>query len=141
MSTDDETNPEGDDELERIRERKIEELKAKAEQDHQRASSPDQPIGVESQSHFEQVLQEHDRVLVDFYADWCGPCQMLAPVLDRLATETPGTIAKVDTEALPGVAQQYGVRGLPTLILFENGQPAKQLVGMQEESTLRGLLE
>ncbi|USZ72353.1 thioredoxin [Natronosalvus halobius] len=141
MSTDDETNPAEDDELERIRERKIEQLKAKAEQDDQRASSPDQPIAIESQTHFEQVLQEHGRVLVDFYADWCGPCQMLAPVLDRLAAETPGTIAKVDTEALPGVAQQYGVRGLPTLILFESGQPAKQLVGMQDESTLRGLLE
>ncbi|MFP8958806.1 thioredoxin [Natrialbaceae archaeon A-CW3] len=128
-----------DDELERIREQKRKELQERAEAETQAVSSPDVPISIESPAHFQETLQEYDRVLVDFYADWCGPCQMLAPVLDRIAAETSGTIAKVDTEALPQLAHQHGVRGLPTLILFEHGEPAKQLVGMQEEATLRNL--
>ena len=139
----------GDEELERIREQKRQELRDRVEGtggksidsgDESATESPDEPIAITGPDHFGDVLESHSRVLVDFYADWCGPCQMLAPVLDRLAAETPGTIAKVDTEAHPQLAQQYGVRGLPTLILFENGEPAQQLVGMQQESTLRSLL-
>jgi len=135
-----------DDELERIREQKRAELRARAAGTAEQASegtsqTPSEPIAITSESHFQQVLTQHDRVLVDFYADWCGPCQMLAPVLDRLAAETDGTIAKVDTEALPQLAQQFGVRGLPTLVLFTGGTPAERLVGMQDEATLRGVLE
>ncbi len=134
-----------DDELERIRERKRNELRKRVEAESQTETQTTEthsqtPITVEGPAHLEQLLETHSTVLVDFYADWCGPCQMLAPILDRLAAETPATIAKVDTDAYPALAQQYGVRGLPTLILFENGTVAQQLVGMQQEDRLRALL-
>ena len=137
-----------DDEIERIRAEKLEQLRERATQREETganqapagSTSPDSPISIRDEAHFKRVLADHDPVLVDFYADWCGPCQMLAPVLERLAAETDGTIAKVDTEALPGLAQQFGVRGLPTLVRFENGQPATRAVGMQDEATLRDLL-
>ena len=129
------------DELERIREQKREQLRKQAEREQQLATTPDQPISVQSPSHFTDVLAEHPVVLVDFYADWCGPCQMLAPVLDRVAADTAAAVAKVDTDAHQGLAQQHGVRGLPTLVLFVDGEPAERLVGMQDEARLRQVLE
>ena len=131
------------DDIEKIRERKLEELRTQIEGDGHATDMtvPDEPISVDDADHFSRVLEEHSLVLVDFYADWCGPCQMLAPILEGLAGDIPAAIAKVDTEALPTLAQQYGVRGLPTLVLVEDGEPAEQLVGMQEESRLRQVIE
>ena len=76
--------------------------------------------------------------LVDFYADWCGPCKMIAPVLDDLASEYDGkvSIVKVDADAHPEVLSKYGVRGLPTLMMFENGKPVGTRVGAQPASAL-----
>ena len=129
------------DELERIREKKREQLRERAEREQQRSATPDAPIPVQGPAHFEEVLEEYPTVLVDFYADWCGPCQMLAPILDRLAADTAAAVAKVDTDAHQLLAQQHGVRGLPTLVLFVDGEPAERLVGMQDEARLRQVLE
>ncbi|MFC4245886.1 thioredoxin [Natribaculum luteum] len=128
------------DELERIREKKREELRKRAEREQQAASSPDTPVSVTGSGHFQEVVDRHPIVLVDFYADWCGPCQMLAPTLETIAAETTATVAKVDTDAHQRLAQQHGVQGLPTLVLFVDGEPVERLVGMQNEATLRQVI-
>jgi len=82
-------------------------------------------------------------VLVDFWADWCGPCKMLAPVLERLAAEFAGRarIVKVDTDAEGELAGQFGIRSLPTLKLFRHGRPVAEAIGVQPDSQLRAMLE
>lgn len=82
-------------------------------------------------------------VLVDFWADWCGPCKMLAPTLERLATEYAGRarIVKVDTEAERELAAYFGIRSLPTVRVFRHGKPVEDAVGVQPESVLRALIE
>ena len=79
------------------------------------------------------------KVLVDFFATWCGPCKMLAPVLEKIANEHEElTVLKIDVDEVPDVASKYDIRSIPTLILFENGQPVDMKLGyMPEESVLR----
>jgi thioredoxin 1 len=103
--------------------------------------SIDAPIQVESTAHFESLIAGHDAVLVDFYADWCGPCKMLEPVVATLAAETPAVVAKVDVDELQPLAQEFGVQGIPTLLLYDDGDQVERLVGMRDESTLRELIE
>ena len=139
----DDASDETDADLERIRERKLERLRERVERGESadEADVPSSPIAVEDAAHLSTVLERHEAVLVDFYADWCGPCQMLAPVLERLAGEVPAAVAKVDTDAHPSLAERYGVRGLPTLVLFSAGEPVERLVGMQDEATLRRVID
>ena len=122
------------DDIDDIRERKREELAA-------RAGSSDGPVHVESESHFEELLEDHGVVLVDFYADWCGPCKMLEPTVEAVAAETDATVAKVDVDELQGLAQSYQVQGVPTLFLFVDGEPADRMVGVQEKADLVGKIE
>jgi len=80
-------------------------------------------------------------VLVDFYADWCGPCRMLSPVLEELARETPeARIVKIDVDKSPEIAAKYGVNSIPMLVLFKDGEPKSQIIGLAPKSTLRQLL-
>lgn len=81
-------------------------------------------------------------VLVDFYADWCGPCRMLAPVVDELAKEMQDkiTVAKVDTDQSVNVAAKYEVTSIPTLILFKKGQIVKRVVGLKDLDALRKMV-
>lgn len=129
-----------DDELEEIREQKIEEL---AEQTAvpDAPESPDEPVHVQGEAHLSELVGEHDAVLVDFYADWCGPCKTLEPVVEELAAETPATVAKVDVDAHQGLAGEYGVQGVPTLYLFADGEPVERMVGVQTKAALEGLIE
>ena len=82
-------------------------------------------------------------VLVDFWADWCGPCKMLAPVLERLATEFDGRarIVKVNTDVQTELAQVHGIRSLPTMRLFRHGRAVDELVGLQPDSAIRAAIE
>ncbi|GAA0289417.1 thioredoxin [Halobacterium noricense] len=99
------------------------------------------PIQINGQTALTETVDEHDVVLVDFYADWCGPCQMLEPVVETIAAETDATVAKVDIDANQQLAAEYGVRSVPTLVLFADEQPVERLIGMQDESRLRTVIE
>jgi len=131
--------------IEAIKERKKEQLAARLDDDGSEAETDGQeavePVHVESEAHLNDLVDDRDVVLVDFYADWCGPCQMLEPVVESIAAETTATVAKVDVDAHQGLAREYGVQGVPTLFLFADGEPAERLVGMQDESRLRSLVE
>jgi len=89
----------------------------------------------------QKVVSSNETVLVDFYADWCGPCRMLAPVLDELAGETPDAkIVKVNIDRSPKLAKHYGVRSLPTLILFKDGKPVTRRTGLNSKASLKELI-
>lgn len=80
-------------------------------------------------------------VLVDFYADWCGPCKMLAPVIEQFAKENEKVkVVKVDVDAAQELAQEYGVMSIPTVYVFKQGKPTKQMVGYQDLKTLEGAI-
>jgi thioredoxin 1 len=89
------------------------------------------------------VLQSSKPVLVDYWAEWCGPCKMIAPILDDVAKSYAGklTVAKLDIDANPGVPAKYGIRGIPTLILFKGGEVAAQKVGALSKSQLTAFID
>jgi len=91
----------------------------------------------------EQVLKSAQPVLVDFWASWCAPCKAISPVIDSLADEYAGkvTIAKLNVDENPATPGKYGVRGIPTLILFKGGQVVDQVVGAVPKNQLEGLLK
>jgi thioredoxin 1 len=90
-----------------------------------------------------EVLASESPVLVDYWAEWCGPCKMIASVLDEVATEYGDklTIAKLNIDENPGTPQKYGVRGIPTLMLFKNGDIAATKVGALTKSQLTAFLD
>ena len=96
------------------------------------------PIEVSDASFSTEVLSSNKPVLVDFWATWCGPCKMVAPVLEEIAAERAGqlTIAKLDVDANPETARDFQVVSIPTLILFKNGQPVKRIVGAKGKAAL-----
>ena len=100
-----------------------------------------EPVSVDGQSHLNDIVDAHEVVLVDFYADWCGPCKMIEPVLEQLATETAAVIAKVDVDQHQELAGSFGVRGVPTLLMYAQGEPVEQHVGVLPEEQLRTLID
>ncbi|MEM8884610.1 MAG: thioredoxin [Planctomycetota bacterium] len=99
-----------------------------------------QPVPLTDANFETEALQASQPVLVDFYADWCGPCQALTPVLAELASDFEGraVIGKVDVDAAPALASRYGVRSIPTLVILQNGEEVDRIVGL---TTKRALAE
>ncbi len=89
------------------------------------------------------VLQAEKPVLVDFWATWCGPCRMVAPILDDLSDEYDGRISfvKVDVDQNPKTAARYSIMSIPTLLIFKNGEPASHIVGLRPKEELKRSLD
>ncbi|MCL5034418.1 MAG: thioredoxin [Bacteroidetes bacterium] len=96
------------------------------------------PIVVSSQNFESEVMKSNLPVLVDFWASWCAPCRMIAPIVEELAGEYDGKlkVAKLDVDANREIAMTYGIMSIPTLLIFNNGRVADQLVGAVPKSTL-----
>jgi thioredoxin 1 len=103
------------------------------------------PTAVTEQSFESEVLQSEQPVIVDFWAEWCGPCHAVAPVLDRIVDERGDLkLVKVNIDEEQGLAVRYGVQSIPTMILFKGGQPAAAAIGAQPKPALEkalGLVE
>lgn len=96
---------------------------------------------VETETAFDDLLETEATLRVDFYADWCGPCRMMAPIVEELAAEVEATVVKIDVEKLPPVAARYDVKSIPAFVVFSDGEETDRLVGMQEKSDLRAVVE
>ena len=90
-----------------------------------------------------EVLQSDKPVLIDFWAPWCGPCRMLAPAVAQIAEEYEGKakVCKVNVDDEPSLARQYGISGIPTVLIFKNGQLTDTLVGLRPKAELEALLK
>ncbi len=100
------------------------------------------PIEVTDDTFEDLVLKSDKPVLTDFWAEWCGPCKMIAPVLEELASERDDLIiAKVDVDTSPGIAMRYGVQSIPTLILFKEGEETARVIGAMSKDRLLKQLE
>ncbi len=107
-------------------------------------STPEQPIADLLPDQFAGFLQHDDKLtLIDFWAPWCGPCKAVAPALERLAGELPDQlrIGKVNVDEAADLAAQFGVRSIPTLVLFRDGQRVAQKVGVQSADALRAWVQ
>lgn len=102
-----------------------------------------QAVSVTEQTFEEQVEKSAIPVLVDFWADWCMPCKIVAPIVDELAEEYDGRVAftKIDVDSEPNIAMKFGIRSIPTLLVFKDGSPVDQVVGAVPKAVLKKRLE
>ena len=98
-------------------------------------------IKLSSENFEKEVLKSEKPMLVDFYADWCGPCNAMAPVIEELATELDGKakVGKINVDENSDIAVEYNVMSIPTLIIFQNGKEEKRLVGLRDKEELLNL--
>jgi thioredoxin 1 len=128
------------DSIEEIKQKKMQEMQ-ETEQGGGDATAPGEPIHVDGKADLSDAVDSYDVVLADFYADWCGPCKMIEPIVKEIAAETDAAVAKVDVDVNQQLAGEYGVQGVPTLVLFADGEAARKLVGVQDKDSLVELVE
>ena len=100
-------------------------------------------VHLNSDNFNKEVLEAKETVLVDFYADWCGPCKMMAPVVEKISEELDGKVklCKLNVDEAGDIAAQYGVMSIPTFIVFKQGNPCKTAVGVQKEEILKDMIK
>jgi len=103
-------------------------------------AAPAEPIHLTDVDEYAAIVSRYDTVLVDFYADWCGPCQMMEPTIKALAEDTAAAVLKVDVDQFQGVASQHGVQGIPTLLVYAGGEQAERMVGAQTGDALENTI-
>lgn len=104
-------------------------------------AAPTEPIQMTDEDDLDDAVASYDVVLVDFYADWCGPCKMMEPSIEAIANDTDAAVMKVDVDQFQGLASQYSVQGIPTTFVFADGQQVERLVGMQSGEQLSSVVE
>ncbi len=127
-----------DDEVQKINDKKFEEmLRQRTQPNGSQASADAKPVEL-TDSNFHEVVGSHPVVVVDFWAPWCGPCRAVSPVLEQLASEMAGqaTFAKVNVDDNPATSQRFGIQGIPTIMVFKDGQPVDGLVGAAPKQTI-----
>ena len=93
-------------------------------------------------SNFEEIKNSEKRVLIDFYADWCGPCKMIAPIIEEIAEENPQyVVGKVNVDDCPELAVEFGVSTIPNLVVMENGKVLNQIAGARPKASILKMLE
>ena len=133
-----------DDELQRIREKKLEELKrGLGEKPATLEAQPAAQVLVLDERRFARAVRDHPFLVVDLWAPWCGPCRMVAPVIEELAGEFAGRISfgKLNTDENPQVAARYQILSIPTMMVFRAGEPVKTIIGAYPKKKLEAELE
>ncbi len=125
------------DEIEEIKRRKLEELMRRV-----RGDTVSKPVSLDSRS-FKRFLDEHENVVVDFWAEWCGPCRMISPIIEELAKEYAGKVAfgKLNVDEAREIAMQFGISAIPTLIFFKRGKAVSAIVGAYPKSEIKRWIE
>ena len=130
-----------DDELEKIKLRKLKELmKGSGEKNVQ--DFPDKPIEA-NEKNFDELIRKYDLVVVDFWAEWCGPCWMIAPIIEELAKEYSGKVVflKLNVDRNRKLAAKFGIMSIPTLIIFKSGKPVDMVVGAYPKPLLEARIK
>jgi thioredoxin 1 len=128
-----------DEELQRIREKKIQEMEERLHQ----PKPEDIRIQLITAANFQAMVAAHPFLVIDFWAEWCGPCRMVAPVIEELSREFGGriTFAKCNTDENPGIAGSFGISAIPTIVMIANGKVADILVGAYPKEPLRARIK
>jgi len=126
-----------DEELEKIKKKKLEEMKKNMEGDY-----PNAPVET-TDNNIEMVIAKYPLVIVDCWAEWCGPCKMIGPVIEELATELQGkaVFGKLNVDQNMMTANKYSIMAIPTLLVFKDGALADQMVGAYPKSTLKNKID
>ncbi|OPY36275.1 MAG: thioredoxin 2 [Methanoregula sp. PtaU1.Bin051] len=128
-----------DDELTKLREKKMQELRDRFDPAKRQVPAGHVPVIEVDETRFARLLKDHPALVIDFWAEWCGPCRRVAPVVEELAQEFAGrvTFAKCDTDRNQRLAMQFGINAIPCLILFSRGQMVDRIIGALPKETIR----
>ena len=135
-------NSERDTELERIRRKKLEEMLARAQGQSSKQETSNFPITVEDSS-FDRLVHQHPLMVIDCWAPWCGPCLMVAPVIEELAKAYAGKVVfgKLNVDENPETAARFGVMSIPTLLIMKNGNEVDRIIGSAPKQVIEAKLQ